>query len=43
VLDTAPAKATVAAWAKELLPEGRFYIGLTPASTLNTCMGWNLA
>ncbi|MBN2117662.1 MAG: prephenate dehydrogenase [Anaerolineales bacterium] len=31
VLDTAPAKATVAAWAKELLPEGRFYIGLTPA------------
>jgi prephenate dehydrogenase len=31
VLDTAPAKATVAAWAKEFLPEGRFYIGLTPA------------
>lgn len=31
VLDTAPAKATVAAWAKELLPSGRFYIGLTPA------------
>jgi prephenate dehydrogenase len=31
VLDTAPAKATVAAWAKELLPQGRFYIGLTPA------------
>jgi prephenate dehydrogenase len=31
VLDTAPAKATVAAWAKELLPAGRFYIGLTPA------------
>ncbi len=31
VLDTAPAKTTVAAWAKELLPEGRFYIGLTPA------------
>ncbi|MGB8980411.1 MAG: prephenate dehydrogenase [Anaerolineales bacterium] len=31
VLDTAPAKATVAAWAKELLPPGRFYIGLTPA------------
>jgi prephenate dehydrogenase len=31
VLDTAPAKATVTAWAKELLPQGRFYIGLTPA------------
>lgn len=31
VLDTAPAKATVAAWANELLPQGRFYIGLTPA------------
>lgn len=31
ILDTAPAKATVAAWAKELLPPGRFYIGLTPA------------
>jgi prephenate dehydrogenase len=31
VLDTAPAKATVAAWAKELLPQGRYYIGLTPA------------
>lgn len=31
VLDTAPSKTTVAAWAKELLPQGRFYIGLTPA------------
>ena len=31
VLDTAPAKATVAAWANELLPQGRFYIGLIPA------------
>lgn len=31
VLDTAPAKATVAAWANELLPPGRYYIGLTPA------------
>jgi prephenate dehydrogenase len=31
VLDTAPAKSTVAAWAKELLPQGRHYIGLTPA------------
>ena len=31
VLDTAPAKAIVAEWAKQLLPQGRFYIGLTPA------------
>jgi len=31
VLDTAPAKATVAAWAKELIPPGRFSISLTPA------------
>ena len=31
VLDTAPSKAKVAAWAKELLPAGRFYIGLSPA------------
>lgn len=31
VLDTAPAKATVSAWAKELLPAGRYYVGLTPA------------
>jgi prephenate dehydrogenase len=31
VLDTAPAKVTVAAWAKQLLPLGRFYVGLTPA------------
>ena len=31
VLDTAPAKATVTAWAQELLPARRFYVGLTPA------------
>src|SRR6266545_3586373 len=31
ILDTAPAKATVAAWAKKFRPQGRFYIGLTPA------------
>lgn len=31
VLDTAPAKATVANWAKELLPAGRHYVGLSPA------------
>lgn len=31
ILDTAPSKSAVAAWAKELLPQGRFYVGLTPA------------
>jgi len=31
VLDTAPAKGTVASWASELLPTGRFYVGLSPA------------
>src|SRR6266498_4329796 len=31
ILDTAPAKATVAAWAQDLLPPGRFYVGLAPA------------
>ena len=32
IMDTAPAKATVAAWVKELLPAGRYYVGLTPAA-----------
>ncbi len=31
VLDTAPAKGTVAAWANELIPQGRFYVGLFPS------------
>ena len=39
ILDAAPAKATVAAWAKELLPPGRFYIGLTPAINPNYLHG----
>lgn len=30
VMDTGPVKEVVAAWAGELLPSGRFYIGLTP-------------
>jgi prephenate dehydrogenase len=32
VLDTAPAKGTVATWFKELIPQGRFYVGLAPAA-----------
>lgn len=31
VFDTAPAKTTVAAWFNEMLPQGRYYVGLTPA------------
>jgi len=31
VLDTALSKGTVASWAGELIPQGRFYVGLTPA------------
>jgi prephenate dehydrogenase len=31
VLDTAPAKATVSAWVQELIPQGRYYVGLAPA------------
>jgi prephenate dehydrogenase len=30
VMDTSPVKEVVAAWASELLPEGRHYIGLLP-------------
>lgn len=30
VMDTGPAKQTVASWAQELLPEERYYVGLTP-------------
>jgi prephenate dehydrogenase len=32
ILDTAPAKATVATWIEELIPQGRYYVGLTPAA-----------
>jgi prephenate dehydrogenase len=31
IIDTAPSKDAVAAWAKDLLPPGRYYVGLTPA------------
>jgi prephenate dehydrogenase len=31
VMDTAPVKEAVAKWAQEILPEGRYYIGLAPA------------
>lgn len=31
VIDTSPVKKAVLSWAKELLPPGRFYVGLVPA------------
>jgi prephenate dehydrogenase len=31
VMDTAPVKEPVAKWAREILPEGRYYVGLLPA------------
>jgi prephenate dehydrogenase len=30
VMDTSPSKQLVASWMEELLPQGRYYIGLTP-------------
>jgi prephenate dehydrogenase len=39
ILDTAPSKSTIAAWAEELLPPGRFYVGLTPAINPNYLHG----
>lgn len=42
VLDTAPSKATIAAWARELLPPGRFYIGLIPAINPEYLLGTEL-
>jgi prephenate dehydrogenase len=32
VVDTAPSKATVTAWINQLIPEGRYYVGLSPAA-----------
>jgi prephenate dehydrogenase len=31
VMDTAPVKEPVSKWAEEILPEGRYYVGLVPA------------
>jgi len=31
VMDTAPMQSVVAQWAQEILPDGRYYIGLVPA------------
>ena len=42
ILDTAPAKAKVAAWVNELIPQGRYYIGLAPAAGSNYLHGIDL-
>jgi prephenate dehydrogenase len=31
VIDVSPAKRSLAHWAKDILPEGRYYVGVTPA------------
>jgi prephenate dehydrogenase len=40
VMDTGPAKQPVMAWVKELLPEGRHYVGLTPVLNPNYLYEW---
>jgi prephenate dehydrogenase len=32
ILDTAPSKMTIAAWVNQFIPQGRYYVGLSPAS-----------
>jgi prephenate dehydrogenase len=42
IIDTAPAKAAVAAWVNELIPQGRYYVGLAPAAGPNYLHGIDL-
>jgi prephenate dehydrogenase len=42
LLDMAPAKTTVAMWVNELLPQGRYYVGLAPAAGANHLHGIDL-
>ena len=42
LIDTAPAKSTVAAWFQELIPQGRYYVGLVPAAGANYLHGIDL-
>lgn len=32
VIDTAPSKMTIAAWISQFIPDGRYYVGLSPAT-----------
>ncbi|MFZ6026514.1 MAG: prephenate dehydrogenase [Chloroflexota bacterium] len=42
VVDTAPAKETVAAWARQLLPDGRYHVGLAPVLTPEALQSYEL-
>ena len=42
ILDTAPAKVNVAAWVNEFIPQGRYYVGLSPAAGANYLHGIDL-
>lgn len=42
VLDTAPAKVTVGTWFNELIPQGRYYVGLAPAAGASYLHGIDL-
>ena len=42
VIDTAPAKSTVATWFEELIPRGRYYVGLAPAAGADYLHGIDL-
>ena len=42
VIDTAPAKSTVATWFEELIPQGRYYVGLAPAAGADYLHGIDL-
>ena len=42
ILDMAPAKAKVAAWVNEFIPQGRYYVGLAPAAGANYLHGIDL-
>ena len=42
ILDTAPAKGKVAEWVNELIPQGRYYVGLAPAAGASYLHGIDL-
>ncbi|MCC6569091.1 MAG: prephenate dehydrogenase [Anaerolineales bacterium] len=42
ILDTAPAKGEVASWVGKLIPQGRYYVGLSPAAGANYLHGTDL-
>ena len=38
IMDTSPVKTAVAAWIRELVPNGRYYVGLTPVVQIKYAM-----